>query len=262
LSDEDNDLTDSQKKKIRELLDIGTFRITDLKDMLGRTHVEIQSLDPEKVALATKIALEDYQNVGYSHGGFEEQFLGLLEELAVKEALDKLGIDYHYYERKRDYWEGKKREPDLRILPDGQLLEICTTPPRSNYVCGIVKESKLNFNWDYAIIVKIVWIKYDAIIPVGNEWKYVHIDSDRDIYPRDFFTGKDEPIKQVIPSTTPVGEAIIYGYGVRQEIEKRINGWERADNTYPCLYYPCIWKHLEDFQGASSIAKLWEKLKG
>jgi len=236
------------------------FRITQLRDNLGRTRVEIQALDPEMVALFVRIALEEYEKVGYAHGRFEEQFIGILGEYVVKKALDHLGIPYHYYERTREHWrKGEKRSPDFKIEPNGPLLEICTTPPSRRYVCCTVKENKLDFEWDYVIGVKIERIKYEAPVPYKNEWQWVLIDGDG--YPNKLFEIIKNPSKQITPSTTPIGEAMIYGYGIRKEIENKTNGWKRAENTNPCPYYPCIWKRLEDLRKDSPIMELWKLIR-
>lgn len=247
------------KMNVHKPLDLW-FRVTQLDDSFGRTHVEIQELDQDTTLSYAIIALEAYKETRYWHGDLAEQFIGVLGEYVVKVVLEKLGIDHKYYERKREHWKGseeeEKRTADFKIKPNGPLLEICTTPPSGlkNYKCCTVKESKLNFEWDHAIGVKIESIECDAQIPYEKKWEYIHIDGKK--YPEDLFEIIKE--RQVKPFKAPIGKAIIYGYGTRREIESHKNGWERAERRYPCFDYPCIWKPLEKLR---PITELWSELK-
>lgn len=225
-------------------------------DALGRIRVIIQSLDPEIVSAYAVIALEEYERAGYKHGGIEEQFIGVLGELAVKEALDHYGIDYHYYERKRKYWMKEKGTPDFKILPKGPFLEICTTPP--TYKFCTVKETKLEKKWDYAIAVRIETLEYECMIPYKGKRQWYRIDAS--MYPR-MFHEIDGPSQAPKPSAEPVGSAIIHGFGTRWEIEHYENGWRYSYEDKPCRYEPCICKEIDLIVKDSPTNKLWMALK-
>ena len=104
----------------------------------GKIVVDIQAIDPDMAASWAIIALEEYERAEkekeskIDHGKIPQQFIGLIGELAFKEALDEYNFEYHYYERKRNKWRDDKVTPDFKICSNQVGIEICTTPPGLN----------------------------------------------------------------------------------------------------------------------------------
>jgi hypothetical protein len=207
-------------------LDNITKMLAGSSDNYGRIPIQIQALDPDQAVSWAIIALEEYQRAKLPHGEISQQFIGLMGELAFKEALDKHGFEYHYYERKREHWLKERATPDLRICPSRIGIEICTTPPPTwIYKEGQVKTTKLkdDLDWKYAVFLQLETLVCDQIVTRSGQRKWYKIDAT--MYrskPSDdkMFVEIKEPSVPPLSASNVLGKVMFYGYATREEIRK------------------------------------------
>lgn len=198
---------------------------TQSPDKNGRIPISIQNLDPEQVLSNTIIALEEYDRAKNSnHGLMAQIFVGIVGEYAFKQALKTYNLEAIHNEIEREHWKEGKATTDLKLIPCGVGLEICTTPPTNLYEYGIVSAKKLKRpDWKYAVFLKLTNLKYEIHAPINGEHKWYRIDASQyNPWNNNMFSeiGENEKSSPPSSSTKIIGEAIIYGYATRDEIEK------------------------------------------
>lgn len=183
--------------------------------------VEIEFKDNELISTYVSITMSEYEaHPDFPHGSPLDNFVGLIGELSVRQAMDEEKLFPEYANRKIRYWEGKDQgKYDFRF-PDGKTLEIVTVRPNQYY--ALIKETAWKKS-DYAIAVQIENLECYSHIYYDGQYRWYKIESTAR-YPTEI---KDrEQIAEILKThRKPIGRAKIVGYGALQDIQNQKNGW-------------------------------------
>lgn len=237
------------------------FRVKSLVPAI----IEIESIDNATIAQFVQIALAEYERKGYRNAGPVKNFLGLAGELAFNECLRELGLkmneDYDYHERKPYEWDipdDQQRKYDFKINRGGITIEIATTRPDRDDC--LIKDSSWKRS-DYAVAVQIKRLLCYTNFRWHEEksYQWYKIDAEYD-YPIQI-TNKSE-IMQItkLRAAGVIGEAHIKGFGSKDEILNKQNGWFYSEDSQEgkkrAPLFPAYCKLLKDFDGMSVLWRL------
>lgn len=237
-------------------------RFMTVEILRPKAIVTIQRLDKDMIAHHASIALREYEKAGYKNAGPINNFLGVAAELAFKACLTKLGFkehaDYEYNKRKPDYWKHDPRKYDFKMA-NGVTIEIASAKPTHDHC--LIKASEWKQS-DYAISVQFKnLLCYAAILVKGNYLLY-EIDAAKGAFPQPI-TDYDKIQELEATEQENIGECEIVGYGTREQIKHRENGWfysrEGIDYLTPnASAYACPLDYLREH---GKITELWRLLK-
>jgi hypothetical protein len=94
--------------------------------------VRIDPIDNELISLYASIQLYEYEkHPDFKHGNPLDNFIGLVGELCVRQAMREEDLSPEYAMRKLNYWDGKDaRKFDFKFDKSGTTLEIVTVRPQ------------------------------------------------------------------------------------------------------------------------------------